>query len=75
MDGRNIPRYAVILTALFVVAFLLGLLAPIPRKMNLFGELKDAFEPILTLSPWKSKIRNLYAAIKKKGVRRNRLTP
>jgi stage II sporulation protein M len=53
MKERNIPRYVVILTALFVASFLLGFLAPIPGKMDLFGELKDAFKPILTLSPWK----------------------
>jgi stage II sporulation protein M len=53
MPERNIPRYVVSLTALFFVAFLLGFFAPIPGKMDLFGILKNAFEPILTLSPWK----------------------
>ena len=53
MPERNIPRYVVFLTALFVTAFLAGFLAPIPGKMDLFGTLIDAFEPYLTLSPWK----------------------
>ena len=53
MPERNIARYVVYLTALFFVAFLTGFLAPIPGKVDLFGTLMDAFEPILTLSPWK----------------------
>jgi stage II sporulation protein M len=53
MTKRNIHRYLISLTALFVTAFLLGFFAPIPGKINLFGALKDAFEPFLTLSPWK----------------------
>jgi stage II sporulation protein M len=53
MNERNIPRYVVILSTLFVASCLTGLLAPIPGRMDLFGELKDAFAPILTLSPWK----------------------
>ena len=53
MPERNIARYVVSLTALFVVAFLAGFLAPIPGKMDLLGTLKDSLEPILSLSPWK----------------------
>jgi stage II sporulation protein M len=53
MPGRNIIRYVVSLSALFVAAFLTGFLAPIPGKMALLGELKDSLEPYLTLSPWK----------------------
>jgi len=49
MPERNIPRYTVILSALFVTAFLLGFLAPIPGKTDLFGELKASLEPFLTL--------------------------
>ncbi|MGB7970809.1 MAG: stage II sporulation protein M [Candidatus Deferrimicrobiaceae bacterium] len=52
MPERNIPRYIVFLTVLFVAAILAGFLAPIPGKMNLFGTLMNAFEPFLTLSPW-----------------------
>ena len=53
MPERNIPRYVVFLTALFFAAFLTGFLAPIPGKLDLLGTLKDAFEPFLTLPPWK----------------------
>jgi len=53
MPERNIPRYVVILSALFVTSCLLGFLAPIPGKLDLLGTLKDAFEPFLTLHPWK----------------------
>ena len=53
MPDRNIPRYVVILSALFVVTFLLGFLAPIPGKLDLLGTVKNAFEPFLTLPPWK----------------------
>ena len=53
MPERNIPRNLVILSALFVGSSLLGFFAPIPGKLGLFGELKDAFGPMLTLSPWK----------------------
>lgn len=53
MPERNIPRYVLILSVLFVTAFLFGFFAPIPGKLGLFGEFKDAFEPILSLSPWK----------------------
>ncbi|MGB3097003.1 MAG: stage II sporulation protein M [Candidatus Deferrimicrobiaceae bacterium] len=53
MPERNIPRYIVFLTALFVSAFLAGFLAPIPGKIDLLGTLMDSFEPFLTLSPGK----------------------
>ncbi|MGA6994220.1 MAG: stage II sporulation protein M [Candidatus Deferrimicrobiaceae bacterium] len=53
MPERNIPRYVVFLTVLFIAAFLTGFLAPIPGKMDLFGTLKDSLEPILSLPPWK----------------------
>ncbi|NNG47342.1 MAG: hypothetical protein HKM86_09570, partial [Deltaproteobacteria bacterium] len=53
MPERNIPRYVVSLTAVFIAAFLTGFLAPIPGKMDLFGTLMDSFEPFLTLPPWK----------------------
>jgi len=53
MPERNIPRYVVSLMALFIAAFLTGFLAPLPGKMGLFGALKKAFEPFLTLPPWK----------------------
>ena len=53
MPERNIIRYVVSLTALFIAAFLIGFIGPIPGKMDLFGTLIDAFEPYLTLSPWK----------------------
>jgi hypothetical protein len=39
MPKRNITWYVVSLTALFVAAFLAGFLAPVPGKMDLFGEL------------------------------------
>jgi stage II sporulation protein M len=53
MPERNITRYCVIITAFFVAATLVGFLAPIPGKMDLFGTLIDPFEPLLTLPPWK----------------------
>ena len=53
MTKRNIPRYLIFLTALFVAAFLAGFLAPIPGKMDLLGTLKDSLKPILRMSPWK----------------------
>jgi len=53
MPERNISRYVVFLTVLFFAAFLTGFLAPIPGKLDLLGTLKDAFEPFLTLPPWK----------------------
>jgi stage II sporulation protein M len=53
MPERNIPLHIVSLTGLFFGSFLAGFLAPIPGKLDLFGELKDAFEPFLTLSSWK----------------------
>jgi stage II sporulation protein M len=53
MPERNIARYVVILTALFVATFLAGCFVPIPGKMDLFGTLMDSLEPFLTLSPWK----------------------
>ena len=53
MPERNITRYCVIITAVFVAATLVGFLAPIPGKRELFGDLIDAFEPFLTLPPWK----------------------
>jgi len=53
MPERNIPQYVVSLTALFVAAFLAGFLAPIPGKLDLLGTVKNAFDPFLTLPPWK----------------------
>ena len=53
MLERNIARYVVFLSFLFIAAFLAGFLAPIPGKMDMFGTLMDAFEPSLTLTPWK----------------------
>ena len=53
MTERNIPRYAVYLAALFVAAFLAGLLAPIPGKRDLLGTLMDSYGPVLALPPWK----------------------
>jgi len=53
MPERNIPQYVVSLTALFVAAFLTGFLAPIPGKLDLLSTLMEAFEPFLTLPPWK----------------------
>jgi stage II sporulation protein M len=53
MPERNILRYVVSLTALFVAASLLGFLAPIPGKRELLGKLLDSYVPFLTLSPWK----------------------
>ena len=46
MPERNIIRYVVFLTALFFVASLTGFLVPIPGKVDLFGTLMDAFEPM-----------------------------
>jgi len=53
MTERNILRYVVILTSLFVASSLLGFLAPIPGKRELLGILMDSFNPFLTLPPWK----------------------
>jgi stage II sporulation protein M len=53
MPERNIPLYIVFLTGLFVGTFMAGFLAPIPGKVELFGELIDAFEPFQTLPAWK----------------------
>jgi stage II sporulation protein M len=53
MPERNIPRYVVILTALFVSASLTGFFAPIPGKRELLGTLFDSYAPFLTLPPWK----------------------
>jgi stage II sporulation protein M len=53
MPERNIPRYVVILSALFIASSLLGFFAPMPEKMDLLGTLKKIFEPFLTLPPWK----------------------
>ena len=53
MPERNISRYVVSLTVLFIAASFTGFIAPIPGKMDLFGTLIDAFEPYLTLAPWK----------------------
>jgi stage II sporulation protein M len=53
MPERNITRYVVSLTVLFIAASLTGFLAPIPGKIDLLGTLMDSFEPFLTLPPWK----------------------
>jgi stage II sporulation protein M len=53
MHERNIPRYVVVLSALFVASFLAGFVAPIPGKLDLLGTLMESFDPFLTLSPWK----------------------
>ena len=53
MPKRNIPRYAVILTAVFFAASLLGFFAPIPGKRELLGTLLNSYLPFLTLAPWK----------------------
>lgn len=53
MPERNIARYIIILTSVFVAAFLAGFLAPIPGKMDLLGDLMDSFKPFLTLPSWK----------------------
>lgn len=53
MTERNIPRYVVILSALFVASCLLGFYAPIPGKPDLLGTLKGTFRPLLSLPPWK----------------------
>jgi stage II sporulation protein M len=53
MPERNIPRYVVILSALFFAASLLGFFAPIPGKRELLGRLLNSYLPFLTLHPWK----------------------
>jgi stage II sporulation protein M len=53
MNGRNILRYTVILTALFVSSSLLGFLAPIPGNREMLGTLLNSYLPFLTLVPWK----------------------
>ena len=53
MPERNIPRYCVILTALFVAATLAGFYAPMPGKKELLGDLMASFGPFLELSPWR----------------------
>jgi stage II sporulation protein M len=53
MPERNIPRYIVFLTALFVATSLLGFFAPVPGKRELLGTLFDSYAPFLTLPPWK----------------------
>ena len=53
MPERNIPRYVVILTALFVASCLAGFFVPILGKLDLLGTLMDSFKPFLTLPPWK----------------------
>jgi hypothetical protein len=40
MPERNITRYVVFLTVLFVSAILAGFLAPIPGKIDLLGDLE-----------------------------------
>jgi hypothetical protein len=52
MPERNIPRNVVILTAVFVAAFLDGFYAPIPGKRELLGYLMASLGPYLKLSPW-----------------------
>ena len=47
MPERNIPRYVVSLTVLFVAACLAGFLAPILGKIDLLSTLVDAFKPFL----------------------------
>jgi stage II sporulation protein M len=53
MPERNIIRYVVFLTVLFIAASLTGFLAPIPGKRELLGTLLDSYAPFLTLPPWK----------------------
>jgi stage II sporulation protein M len=53
MPERNIPRYVVILTGVFIAATLAGFYAPIPGKRELLGDLMASFGPYLELSPWK----------------------
>jgi stage II sporulation protein M len=53
MPERNVLRYCVILTALFVVAALAGFYAPIPGKREMLGYLMASLGPYLELSPWK----------------------
>jgi len=50
MSERNIPRYVVYLAALFVLAFMTGILTPIPGNLDLLGTFMDTIEPS---SPWK----------------------
>jgi len=53
MPERNIPRYVVILSSLFVASSLLGFLAPIPGKRELLGTLMNSYLSFLKLPPWK----------------------
>jgi len=53
MPERNIPRYFVILSSLFVASCLLGFFAPIPGKRELLGTLMSSYLPFLKLPPWK----------------------
>jgi uncharacterized membrane protein SpoIIM required for sporulation len=53
MPERNIPRYVVILSSLFVASCLLGFFAPIPGKRELIGDLMASFGPYIELSHWK----------------------
>ena len=53
MPERNIPRYVVILSTLFVASCLTGFLAPIPGKREMLGTLLNSYLPFLTLAPWK----------------------
>ena len=53
MPERNIPRYIVILSALFVASCLLGFLAPIPGKREMLGTLLNSYLPFHSLPPWK----------------------
>jgi stage II sporulation protein M len=53
MPERNIPRYVVILSALFFASCLTGFLAPIPGKGEMLGTLLNSYLPFLTLASWK----------------------
>ena len=53
MPERNIPRYVVILSTLFVASCLTGFLAPIPGKREMLGTLLNSYLPFLSLPPWK----------------------
>jgi stage II sporulation protein M len=53
MTERNIPRYVVILTTVFVAATLAGYFAPITGKRELLGYLMASLGPYLKSSPWK----------------------
>ena len=53
MPERNILRYVVILSALFVAAALAGFYVSIPGKLDLFGTLLGSFKPFLSLPVWK----------------------